>query len=59
MHCTLPPQALALGQAGHHLQAVAEDHAVGPVGVVLIEVGLVRALGYTVEVGEEVELTLG
>jgi hypothetical protein len=36
----LAAQALALGQRRHHLQAVAEDHAVGPVGVVLVELGL-------------------
>ncbi len=54
MHCTLPAQALALGQAGHDLEGVAEDHAVGPVLVVLVELGLVHALGDAVEVGEEV-----
>jgi hypothetical protein len=50
----LAAQALALGQAGHHLEAVAQDHAVGPVLVVLVELGLVRSLGNAVEVGEEV-----
>ena len=49
-----PAQALALGQAGHDLQRVAEDHAVGPVLVVGVELGLVRALGNAVEVGEEI-----
>ena len=52
----LATQALALGEAGHHLQGVAEDHAVRPVLVVLVEVGLVHALGDAVEVGEEIEL---
>jgi hypothetical protein len=36
------------------LERVAEDHAVGPILVVGIELGLVRALGDAVEVGEEV-----
>ena len=52
----LAAQALALGQAGHHLQRVAEDHAVRPVLVVLVELGLVGALGHAVEVGEQVGL---
>jgi hypothetical protein len=51
-------QALALRQAGHHLERIAEDHAVGPVLVVLVEVGLVRVLGHAVEIGEQVELLL-
>ena len=50
----LAAQALALRQRGHHLQAVAEDHAVRPVGVVLVEVRAVGALRQPVEVGEEV-----
>ena len=50
----LAAQALALGQARHHLERVAEDHAVRPVLVVLVELGLVHALGHAVEVGEEV-----
>ena len=54
MHCTLPAQALALGQAGHDLEGVAEDHAVGPVLVVLVELGLVHAVRDAVEVGEEI-----
>ena len=36
----LAAQSFALGQGGHDLEAVAEDHAVGPVGVVLVEFGL-------------------
>ncbi len=35
----LAAQALALGSGGHHLQAVAEDHAVAPVGLMLVEFG--------------------
>jgi hypothetical protein len=50
----LAAQALALGEARHHLQGVAEDHAVRPVLVVLVELGLVHALRDAVEVGEEV-----
>src|SRR5262245_22242808 len=42
----LPPQAFALSQAGHDLEGVAEDHAVGPVLVVLVELGLIHTLGY-------------
>ena len=50
----LAAQGLALGQAGHDLQAVAQDHAVGPVLVMLVELGLVHALGDAVEVGKQV-----
>ena len=50
----LAAQALALGQAGHDLEGVAEDHAVGPVLVVLVELGLVHAVRDAVEVGEEI-----
>lgn len=50
----LAAQALALGQASHDLQAVAENHAIGPVGAVLVELGL--GVGQAVEVGEEIEL---
>src|SRR5882672_6133625 len=52
----LPAQTLALGQAGHDLEGVAEDHTVGPVLIVSIELGLVRALSHAVEVGEKVNL---
>jgi len=48
------PKSFALGQAGHDLEGVAEDHAVGPVLVVLIELGLVNAYGNAIEVVEEV-----
>src|SRR5437667_7066004 len=50
----LAAQALALGQARHHLERVAENHPVRPVLVVLVELRLVHALGNTVEVREEV-----
>ncbi len=46
--------ALALGEASHDLQRVAEDHAVRPVLIVLIELGFVHALGDAVEVGEQI-----
>ena len=49
----LAVQALALGEARHHLKAVAQDHAVRPVLVVLVELGaLLRR--QAVEVGEQV-----
>ena len=52
-------QALALGERGHDLEAVAEDHAVGPVGVVLVELGGAGVFGQAVEIGEEVNLGRG
>jgi len=56
----LSAQTLALGQRGHRLQAVAQDHAVRPVRLVSVELGPLGARGQTVEVGEEVLLqTLG
>ena len=54
----MPAQALALGQAGHDLEGVAEDHAVGPVLVVLVKLGLVHAERDAVEVGEEIRREL-
>ena len=50
----LAAQALALRQRRHHLQAVPEDHAVRPVGVVAVELGARGAVRQAVEVGEEV-----
>jgi len=52
----LPAQPLALGEAGHHLQGVAEDHPVRPVLIVLVELRLGLGAGEAVEVGEEVEV---
>ncbi len=52
----LAAQPLALGEAGHHLERVAEDHPVRPALVVLVELGLVSARGDAVEVGEEVQV---
>ena len=52
----LAAQSFALGEGGHHLQAVTEDHAIGPVGVVLVEFGAGVFIRQPVEVGKEVEL---
>jgi hypothetical protein len=52
----LAAQALALGERGHDVEAVAEDKAVGPVGVVLVEFSGAGVVGQAVEVGEEVNL---
>ena len=52
----LAAQPFALRQRRHHLQAVAEDHAVRPVGVVLVELGAGVGARQAVEVGEQVEL---
>ena len=52
----LPAQPFALGQAGHHLQAVAQDQAVRPVGAVAVEVGGGGVVGDAVEVAEQVHL---
>src|SRR5206468_8298021 len=42
-------QALALGETGHHLKRVAEDHAVTPVLIMLIELGLIYTVRDAVE----------
>ncbi len=53
-------EALLLGQAGHHQQRVAQDHAVRPVALVVVEIDAVGELsGQAVEVGEQVELAAG
>ena len=49
-------QALPLGEGGHHLQAVAQDHTVLPVTLVLVELGAVGPLRQPVEVGEHINL---
>ena len=49
-------QPLPLRQRGHHLQAVAQDHAVRPPRVVLVETGGRGTLRQPVEVGKEVVL---
>ena len=48
-------QAFAFGEGGHDEQAVAENHAIGPVLVVLVKFGFVHAGRDAVEVGEEVD----
>ena len=50
----LAAQALALRQRRHHLQTVAEDHAVRPVGVVFVKFGLGLSVGKAVEIGKQV-----
>lgn len=54
-------QSFAFGEGGHDLEAVAKDHAVRPVLVVLVELGLCVFLlfGQAVEVCEEVGLVAG
>ena len=54
----LAAQPLPLRQRRHHLQAVAEDHPVRPVGVVAVELGAGVAVRQAVEVGEEIGLVL-
>ena len=51
-------QTLAFGERCHHLQAIAEDHAVCPVGVVLVELGRARLVGQAVEVSEQIKLLI-
>ena len=46
----LAAQAFALGQTSHDLQGVAQYHAVGPVLVVLVKIGLVRVRRNAVEI---------
>ena len=55
----LAAKPFALRQRRHHLQAVAEDHPVRPVGVVLVELGTGVLVGQPVEVGEQVGLEAG
>src|SRR5207237_3304296 len=52
----LPAKPFALGEARHHLQRIAQDHSIGPVLIVLIEVGSVGAFGDAIEVSEQVDL---
>ena len=55
----LAAKPFALRQRRHHLHAVAEDHPIGPVGVVLVELGAGVLVGQPVEVGEKVGLEAG
>jgi hypothetical protein len=41
----LTAEAFPFSERGHDLQRVAQDHAVCPIGVVLIELGLVDVFG--------------
>ena len=52
----LAAQAFALGQRRHHRQAVAGDHPVRPVLVVLVEFRRRLGIGQAVEIGKHVEL---
>src|ERR1700722_11791234 len=54
----LTSQALALSEARHHLQRVAEDHSIRPVLVVLIELGLVYTFRKAVEICEQIRAAL-
>jgi hypothetical protein len=47
-------ERLTLSERGHHLQAVAEDHAVLPVHGVLVELGTCLEVGEPVEIGEHI-----
>lgn len=55
----LAAESFAFGEACHDLEAVAEDHAIGPIGVMLVELGPGGGIGEAVEVGEEVGLRAG
>ena len=61
-HLDLAPEALAFGQAGHDVEAVAQDHAVRPAGAlavgVVVEVQVVEAVE-PVEGVEERQLRFG
>lgn len=54
----LAAHAFPFGQTGHDLKRVAQNHAVGPVLVVLIEIGLIHAGRNTVEIREQAESAL-
>ncbi|RLC83772.1 MAG: hypothetical protein DRI37_09840 [Chloroflexi bacterium] len=50
------PQPFPFGQGCHNLQTVPQDHAVGPVGFVLVEFRLDALIRQAIEVGEQVQL---
>ena len=52
-------QAFAFGKRRHDLQAVAKNHAVRPIGVVLVELGGAGVFGQAVEITEKVNLRRG
>jgi len=55
----LAAQSFTLGQRSHHLKAVAQNHAVGPVLIVLIEIRFGGFRRYAVEIGKKVGLCFG
>ena len=55
----LAPQPFSLGQRRHNLQAVTQDHPVGPMSIVLIKFGLGALAGDSVKIGEKIELSFG
>ena len=57
-HLDLALEPFLLGQRGHHQQRIAQDHAVGPVLLVVVEVDQVLE-GDAVEVGKQGQLRLG
>ena len=55
----LAAQSFALGEGGHDPEAVAENHAVRPVGVVAVELGPGVFVRQAVEIGKQVDLGFG
>ena len=53
-----PAQAFALGEGGHDLEAIAQDHAVLPMTLVAVEIGGFRVFGQAVEIREEIRRVL-
>src|SRR4051812_18579409 len=52
----LPPKTFPLGQRRHDLKAISQNHTVGPIRVVLIELGFGFSVGQTVEIRKKVNL---
>src|SRR6266481_3314862 len=55
----LPPQSFPLSQRSHYLHAIAENHTVAPVRVVLVELGLSIVVRQPIEICEEIDLIRG
>jgi hypothetical protein len=53
----LAAQFFALRERCHNLQAVAQDQAITPVGIVLIELSFGSLAGQAIEISEQIELT--
>ncbi|AEO46714.1 hypothetical protein F11_01220 [Rhodospirillum rubrum F11] len=51
----LAAQPFALGQTRHDGKRIAQDHPVGPIGVVLIELGRRLLVGQAVEIGKQID----